>query len=197
MINTLQYIVWIITCVRSDIVHLTFQKSDIVYSSSVAFLAIPNLVDISQTFILLSIGLSLSSVVMGFNAKLEEKLLVLQGDLIQNPKYTDPPPFILTITDFILFPFYSVGTEKLIFLAHIMEQHYTTVLLSVLSFFISVLVFAAYEVYSSVFVHKFFTVPYLFFLVPTCGLIATAVVTIRWNRLASSPSVDSDFSTWV
>jgi len=76
--------------------YLTFQKSDrIVYSSSVAFLAIPNLVDISQTFILLSIGLSLSSVVMGFNAKLEEKLLVLQGEIIQNPKYIDPPSFNL------------------------------------------------------------------------------------------------------
>ena len=71
---------------RSDIVHLTFRKSDIVYSSSVAFLAIPNLVDISQNFILLSMGLSLSAVVMGFNAKLEEKLLALQGDLIKNPR---------------------------------------------------------------------------------------------------------------
>ncbi|KAF8813534.1 hypothetical protein BYT27DRAFT_7181096 [Phlegmacium glaucopus] len=164
-------IVWIITCVQSDIVYLTFRKSDIVYSSSVAFLAIPNLVDISQNFILLSIGLSLSAVVMGFNAKLEENLLVLQGDLIQNP---------------------NVGTEKLMLLARIMEQHYTTVLLSVLCFFISVLVFAAYEVYSSVFVQKFFTVPYLFFLVATCGLIATAVVTLRWNRLVSSPSVDQN-----
>lgn len=87
-------IVWIITCVRSDIIHLTFRKSDIVYSSSVAFLAIPNLVDISQNFILLSIGLSLGAVVMGFNAKLEEKLLLLQDDLIQNPKYTDPSLFL-------------------------------------------------------------------------------------------------------
>lgn len=89
------HIVWIITCVRSDIFHFTFRKSDIVYSSSVAFLAIPNLVDISQNFIILSMGLSLSAVVMGFNAKLEEKLLALQDDLIQNPKYTDPPPFYL------------------------------------------------------------------------------------------------------
>ena len=87
-------IVWIITCVRSDIIHLTFRKSDIVYSSSVAFLAIPNLVDISQNFILLSIGLSLGAVVMGFNAKLEEKLLLLQDDLIQNPKYTNPSLFL-------------------------------------------------------------------------------------------------------
>ena len=47
-------IVWIVTCVRSDIVHLAFRKFDIVYSSSVAFLAIPNLVDISQNFILSS-----------------------------------------------------------------------------------------------------------------------------------------------
>ena len=32
---------------------------------------------------------------MGFNAKLEEKLLVLQGEIIQNPKYIDPPPLNL------------------------------------------------------------------------------------------------------
>ena len=43
-------------------------------------------------------GLSLSAVVMGFNAKLEEKLLALQGDLIQNPKYIPIRLLILPIT---------------------------------------------------------------------------------------------------
>ena len=137
-------------------------------------------------------GLSLSAVVMGFNAKLEEKLLALQGDLIQNPRYTDQS-LLFYFGNYSFNPLlFSVGREKLISLAHIMEQHYTTVLLSVLCFFISVLVFTAYEVYSSVFVQKLFTVPYLFFLVPTCGLIATAIVTLRWNRHVSSPSVDSN-----
>ena len=132
---------------------------------------------------------------MGFNAKLEEKLLALQDDLIQNPRYTDPS-LLFYFGNYSFNPFlFSVGTEKLILLAHIMEQHYTTVLLlSVLCFFISVLVFTAYEVYSSVFVQleKLFTVPHLFFLVPTCGMIATAIVTLRWNRHVSSPSVDSN-----
>ena len=46
--------------------------------SSVAFLAIPNLVDISQFFIITSLGLSLGSVLAGFNGAVEEKLVRIE-----------------------------------------------------------------------------------------------------------------------
>lgn len=78
--------------------------------------------------------------------------------------------------------FYSEGNEKLNMLANIMEEHYTIVLLSVLSFFVSVLVFSAYSGYSSISGQDSFTIRYLFFIMPTCGLMAVALVTLSWNR---------------
>ena len=52
-------------------------------SSSVAFLAVPGLVDVAQFFIIESIGLSLGCVVMGFNSGVDEKLSGLQQIDIQ------------------------------------------------------------------------------------------------------------------
>lgn len=42
--------------------------------SSVAFLAVPELVDVAQCLVILSIGLSLGCVTMGFNGEVEEQL---------------------------------------------------------------------------------------------------------------------------
>jgi len=53
------------------------------FRSSVAFLAIQNLVDFAQFFIIMSIGLSLGCVVMGFNGGFDEKL--------SNLRYMEPP----------------------------------------------------------------------------------------------------------
>ena len=46
--------------------------------SSVAFLAVPNLVDFAQFLIIASIGLSLGCVVIGFNSEVDERLSELQ-----------------------------------------------------------------------------------------------------------------------
>jgi hypothetical protein len=62
-------------CFSGPLVRL---RRSLFISSSVAFLAVPNLVDVAQFLIILSIGLSLGSVVMGFNGDLDEKLSELQ-----------------------------------------------------------------------------------------------------------------------
>ncbi len=62
--------------------------------SSVAFLAIQNLVDFAQFFILMSIGLSLGCVVMGFNSGLDERLSQLQYIELPNPSYVTQLYFI-------------------------------------------------------------------------------------------------------
>jgi len=64
----------------------------------VAFLAIPNLVDIAQFFVIMSIGLSLGCVVMGFNGGLDEKLSELQCVDPPIPSYV-----ILISSTYILF----------------------------------------------------------------------------------------------
>jgi hypothetical protein len=63
-----------------------------------------------------------------------------------------------------------------------MEQHYIMLLLSVLCFYLSVLAFTAYNIYTSVFVTKSFTVRYLFFVMATSGLIIAMGIILRWNR---------------
>lgn len=61
--------------------------------SSVAFLAVPGLVDVAQFLIIVSIGLSLGSVVMGFNSEVDEKLSDLQYITHQLPLYVTTPGF--------------------------------------------------------------------------------------------------------
>ena len=56
----------------------------LIYNSSVAFLAVPNLVDISQCHIIISMGLSLSCVVVGLNAKVGEKLSEVEQISLQS-----------------------------------------------------------------------------------------------------------------
>jgi hypothetical protein len=64
-------------------------------SSSVAFLAVPNLVDVAQFLIILSIGLSLGSVVMGFNGDVDEKLSELQYIPDHSHSYAPSPQLII------------------------------------------------------------------------------------------------------
>jgi len=127
-------------------------------ASSVAFLAIPNLVDVAQFFIILSIGLALGSVVMGFNGHVDEKLSELQ-----------------------YIPDHSQSVE-LTAMALAMEQHYTTLLLSILCFFLSLFAFTAYSIYSTVFGAMQLTVRYLFFSLAASGLIIMMGTILRWNR---------------
>lgn len=65
---------------------------------------------------------------------------------------------------------------------HALELHYIMLLLSVLCFYLSVLVFTAYSIYASVFVTKSFTVRYLFYTVAASGLIIIMGIILRWNR---------------
>jgi hypothetical protein len=64
-------------------------------SSSVAFLAIPNLVDVAQFFIILSIGLSLCCVVMGFNGDVDEELSKLQYNPDTSQLYAPSPQLMI------------------------------------------------------------------------------------------------------
>jgi hypothetical protein len=61
----------------------------LILRSSVAFLAIPGLVDVAQFFIIASIGLALGSVVMGFNIQVDEKLSELEQIIIERPEYVN------------------------------------------------------------------------------------------------------------
>ncbi|KAF8814607.1 hypothetical protein BYT27DRAFT_7205923 [Phlegmacium glaucopus] len=135
--------------------------SGLLLASSVAFLAIPGLVDVAQFFIIASIGLALGSVVMGFNIKVDEKLSELEQIIIERPEDND---------------------KTLKNTAGAMEQHYSVLLLSVLCFFLSVFVFTTYSIYSSVFLTKAFTVRYFFYAMATGTLILMLVVTTIWNR---------------
>jgi len=74
---------------RADVEHY----SNCVSRSSVAFLAIPNLVDFAQFFIIMSIGLSLGCVVMGFNGGFDEKLSQLRSMEPPNPSYVHSASF--------------------------------------------------------------------------------------------------------
>lgn len=67
-------------------------------------------------------------------------------------------------------------------MAFAMEQHYTTLLLSILCFFLSLFAFTAYNIYSTVFGAKLLTVRYLFFALATSGLIITMGTILRFNR---------------
>lgn len=64
-----------------DIIQFLFLRS------SVAFLALPGLVDIAQFFVIVSIGLSLSCMVMGFNGLVDEELSKLQHISIAPPTF--------------------------------------------------------------------------------------------------------------
>jgi hypothetical protein len=63
-----------------------------------------------------------------------------------------------------------------------MEQHYTTLLLSILCFFLSLFAFTAYSIYATVFGVKQLTVRYLFFALAASGLIVMMGTILRWNR---------------
>jgi len=130
-----------------------------VLASSVAFLGVPNKVDVAEFFIIVSIGLSLGSVVMGFNGGIDEKLSELQ----------------------YVVPGNAESNKKLIGVAGAMEQHYTFLLLSVLCFFLSLLAFTGYSIYASVFVVPSFTIRYLFFSMAAAGLTITMGIILRWN----------------
>lgn len=146
--------------------------------SSVAFLAVPNMVDIAQFFIIVSIGLSLGCVVMGFNGLVDEKLSELQYTRPHISQYAPPQYFFSQVN----LRQYNRSNKELTDMARAMEQHYTMLLLSVLCFFLSVFAFTAYNIYASVFVTKSFTVRYLFFAMAASGLIIAMGVILRWNR---------------
>jgi len=135
--------------------------SGLLLASSVAFLAVPNMVDFAQFLIIVSIGLSLGCVVIGFNSEVDERLSELQLIGIRDSLESDT----------------AVAS-----MARAMEQHYTVLLLSVLCFFLAVFAFTAYSIYASVFVLKSFTVRYLFFVMATSCLMIIMGVIVRWNR---------------
>ncbi|KAJ7845723.1 hypothetical protein B0H14DRAFT_2584548 [Mycena olivaceomarginata] len=83
-----------------------FSKS--AWWSSVAFLAVPNLVDVAQFFIILAIAFALGCVLVGFNTGIDEKL----SELEHIPALEDE------------------SRVKAITAVHIMEQHYTALLLT-------------------------------------------------------------------
>ena len=60
-----------------------------------AFLAVPGLIDVVQAFTIASIGLSLGSVVMGFNSGVNEKLSELQEIDLESAEYAIPSRAIL------------------------------------------------------------------------------------------------------
>jgi hypothetical protein len=67
----------------------------LILRSSVAFLAVPGLVDFAQFFIIVSIGLSLGCVVMGFNGEVGEKLSGLQHIPPPSSSYVTQPYVII------------------------------------------------------------------------------------------------------
>jgi hypothetical protein len=58
----------------------------VTYSASIAFLAVPGIIDVTQFFVIGAIGLSIASVVMGFNPNVEEKLAGLEQIELDAPQ---------------------------------------------------------------------------------------------------------------
>ncbi|KAJ6454845.1 hypothetical protein C8R45DRAFT_1222709 [Mycena sanguinolenta] len=136
-------------------------QSGLLLASSVAFLAVPNIVDVAQFFIILAIALALGCVLVGFNTGIDEKL----SDLEHIPALKD-----------------ESRVDAITAMVHMMEQHYTALLLTVLLFLLSLFAFTAYSIYASVFVQKVFTVRYLFFAMAAGGLLVIISAITRWNR---------------
>ena len=132
---------------------LTFFK----IRSSVAFLAVPNLFNIAQFFIIVSIGLLLGCVVMGFNGEVDEKLSRLQN---------------------IPAPTHRERNKQVAEMGHAIEQHFIMLLISVLCFYLSVLAFTGYSICTTVSMTRPFTV----FIMATCSLIIIMGIVLRWNR---------------
>jgi len=108
---------------------------------------------------------------MGFNRGLEENLLQLEK----------------------VRPNLSGQDEKqLTAVAGVMEEHYTVLLLSVLFFFVSVVAYTSYSVFSSVNVTNTFTVRYLWFIAAVAGLMVVFMYIFYWNYKVGKARSEKD-----
>lgn len=62
-----------------------------------------------------------------------------------------------------------------------LDEHHMMLLLSIVCFYLSVLGFTAYSIYSSLGTN-YLTIPYFFFAVATCGLLVVVGYVQRWNQ---------------
>jgi hypothetical protein len=77
-----------------------------------------------------------------------------------------------------------VGRESsrdLEYVAQAMDRQLRATLLSAVTFFLAVLTFAAYSIYSSVFVTNSYTIKYVFYSLATGCLLIICVLLLRWN----------------
>ena len=63
-----------------------------------------------------------------------------------------------------------------------MDKHFRTLLLSVFFFFLALLTFSAYSIWSSVFVTKSFTARFVFFILSSISIMLTILWVLHWNR---------------
>lgn len=184
-------LVWFvaIVCPNSETVKIfAFSLKEwiwLIYSASVAFLAVPNLVDISQCLIIISMGLSLSCVIMGLNAKVGEKLSEVEQISLQSMWITFSLSLCIRSNQLTAASYYSESQrlDQLAEMARAMDQHTMILLLSILCFFLSLFVFTTWSIYSSVFgLNKTYTVKFVFYALAVAGLTAVAGVNLHWNR---------------
>lgn len=130
----------------------------------------------AQCLVILSIGMSLGCVSMGFNGEVDDQLSQLRH--VSTFKYVVQPYFISHI-HFNHYERVDKAVENTV--GRALDEHYMMLLLSIVCFYLSVLGFTVYSIYSSV-GQDYLTVRYVFFAVATSGLLVVVGFVLRWNQ---------------
>jgi hypothetical protein len=148
----------------------------------VTFLAYPGLIDVSQYFSIMAIGLALCAIIMGVNGTIDVKLsdFELRPELLMYAISASQKPKTNGLTR-------HATASEIKRVAEAIDRQFRFALLAAVCFLLSVLVFTTYSIYGAALVTpgKTYTIKYLFFSLATGALVIMAFLLVRWNSLVS------------